>query len=71
MARIDDELVQSMAMGKVFKDNVLTSLPCNALNLCKIMGDFINLKVPLILGAHHSRQRGSIHWIFTKRESIS
>jgi hypothetical protein len=23
MARIDDELVQSMAMGKVFKDNVL------------------------------------------------
>jgi hypothetical protein len=43
MARIDDELVQSMAMGKVFKDNVL--VPCSvqcAQAMSKIMRDFFN-----------------------------
>jgi hypothetical protein len=40
MARIDDELVQSMAMGKVFKDNVL-ALPRAMRSIYKIMRDFL------------------------------
>jgi hypothetical protein len=86
MARVDDESVQAMAMGKVFKDNVRSPKPISctpdliiyeqsSMETCHTSSPAIPLThcgVPLGgLCSPSRRHRGSTPWISTKRASTS